>query len=99
MGWDISALAPGPAGTVMIGEKGGIEGIARRARERRKREAEEQELGQGIREQEESASDKELENTLITKTQENGVDRKANGPVAVSDDEEQHELFDEFDDA
>lgn len=35
MGWDISVLAPGPAGTVMIDEKGGIDGIARRARERR----------------------------------------------------------------
>ncbi|GAB1198547.1 hypothetical protein APSETT444_007870 [Aspergillus pseudonomiae] len=40
MGWnlDYSAITPGPGGTVMLGEKGGAEAVARRAKERRARE-------------------------------------------------------------
>lgn len=38
---DISALAPGPAGTTMLGERGGIEAAARRGLERQQREREE----------------------------------------------------------
>ncbi|KAE8402502.1 hypothetical protein BDV37DRAFT_284639 [Aspergillus pseudonomiae] len=42
MGWnlDYSAITPGPGGTVMLGEKGGAEAVARRAKERRARERE-----------------------------------------------------------
>ncbi|PIG86536.1 hypothetical protein AARAC_002062 [Aspergillus arachidicola] len=42
MGWnlDYSALTPGPGGTVMLGEKGGAEAVARRAKEHRARERE-----------------------------------------------------------
>ncbi|KAE8315364.1 hypothetical protein BDV41DRAFT_531016 [Aspergillus transmontanensis] len=42
MGWnlDFSAITPGPGGTVMLGEKGGAEAVARRAKERRARERE-----------------------------------------------------------
>lgn len=38
---NISALAPGPAGTTMLGERGGIEAAAQRGLERRQREREE----------------------------------------------------------
>lgn len=42
MGWnlDYSAITPGPGGTVMLGEKGGAEAVARRAKERQARERE-----------------------------------------------------------
>ncbi|OGM49739.1 hypothetical protein ABOM_001862 [Aspergillus bombycis] len=42
MGWnlDYSAITPGPGGTVMLGEKGGAEAVARRVNERRARERE-----------------------------------------------------------
>ena len=38
---NISALAPGPAGTTMLGERGGIEAAAQRGLERQQREREE----------------------------------------------------------
>ncbi|KAF3391215.1 hypothetical protein DPV78_010850 [Talaromyces pinophilus] len=37
---NISALAPGPAGTTMLGERGGIEAAAQRGLERQQRERE-----------------------------------------------------------
>lgn len=43
MGFDLSAITPGPGGTVMLGEGGGIEAAARRGRERLRREALERE--------------------------------------------------------
>ncbi|BCR92912.1 uncharacterized protein ACHE_80812A [Aspergillus chevalieri] len=43
MGIDLSAITPGPGGTVMLGEGGGIEAAVRRGRERLRREALERE--------------------------------------------------------
>jgi len=43
MGIDLSAITPGPGGTVMLGEGSGIEAAARRGRERLRRQALERE--------------------------------------------------------
>ncbi|EAU32690.1 predicted protein [Aspergillus terreus NIH2624] len=66
---DWSALAPGPAGTAMLGE-GGIEGAARRGLERRRREA--------LMAQEKAANDTTSEATLVCpSTQDTKVDAAA----------------------
>lgn len=44
---NISALAPGPAGTTMLGERGGIEAAAQRGLERQQREREEAAVREG----------------------------------------------------
>lgn len=59
MGFDISALAPGPAGTSMIGESN-IDAAARRARERLRREAEEK----GAEKGDKGGTDDQSEQTL-----------------------------------
>jgi hypothetical protein len=54
---DWSAIAPGPAGTAMLGE-GGIEGAARRGRERIRREqAEKRELEKKFQNGDDTASE------------------------------------------
>lgn len=55
---DWSALAPGPMGTAMLGESG-IEGAARRGRERIQREQEEKSLGDNTVDQQHEESQPE----------------------------------------
>ncbi|KAF7523427.1 hypothetical protein PCG10_006629 [Penicillium crustosum] len=78
---DWSALAPGPAGTAMLGESG-IEGAARRGRERIRREQAEQ------REAEKKfqhGNDMGSEVTLLPENQSKQLESKPEGSEKVGD--------------
>lgn len=76
---DWSALAPGPAGTAMLGESG-IEGAARRGRERIRREqAEQRELEKKPQHGDDTASEVTLLPTNQSKERESKPERSKEG--------------------
>lgn len=75
---NISAIAPGPAGTTMLGERGGIEAAAQRGLERQQREREEAAARKG-KVPDDAFSDSGT--TLTSRDVRMGEDKRDNDPV------------------